>query len=258
MNTPPNVPCHTQRVKARVGPRAALISAILALVVGGGGLVASLVLSAFVFDDYDAYGEVPIPGSSRLHLPAGEVTISFHTLVTGGPNGSFPIPPLQVGITPPEGAADPVLTESMGTTTSVNSDVRVRVWVADVAEEGVYDVEAGGNVNGYINPQLAFGKDSSPGGLLWGFGAVLAVGVVALFAAIGWRTRSARRPQVPLAPVSLDELSWPGSVPPPLSSYEPTDQGVRLEQLKTLAALRASGALTEAEFEAEKRRVLGG
>ena len=31
---------------------------------------------------------------------------------------------------------------------------------------------------------------------------------------------------------------------------------MRLEQLKQLAALRDSGALTEAEFEAEKRRIL--
>jgi hypothetical protein len=31
---------------------------------------------------------------------------------------------------------------------------------------------------------------------------------------------------------------------------------VRLEQLRQLAALRASGALTEAEFDAEKRRIL--
>jgi hypothetical protein len=31
---------------------------------------------------------------------------------------------------------------------------------------------------------------------------------------------------------------------------------VRLEQLKQLAALRDSGALTDAEFEAEKRRIL--
>jgi hypothetical protein len=33
---------------------------------------------------------------------------------------------------------------------------------------------------------------------------------------------------------------------------------VKIEQLKTLAALRDSGALTEEEFQAEKRRVLDG
>ncbi len=35
-----------------------------------------------------------------------------------------------------------------------------------------------------------------------------------------------------------------------------TDEGTKIEHLKTLAALRDSGALTEAEFEAEKRRIL--
>jgi hypothetical protein len=39
---------------------------------------------------------------------------------------------------------------------------------------------------------------------------------------------------------------------------EPSGEGVRLERLKTLAALRDSGALTEQEFEAEKRRILEG
>ena len=38
----------------------------------------------------------------------------------------------------------------------------------------------------------------------------------------------------------------------------PSDEGVKIEQLKTLAALRDSGALTEKEFQAEKRRVLDG
>ena len=48
----------------------------------------------------------------------------------------------------------------------------------------------------------------------------------------------------------------PQSYVPAPPSYPPTDQGVRLEQLKTLAALRDSGALSDAEFEAEKRRIL--
>ena len=44
----------------------------------------------------------------------------------------------------------------------------------------------------------------------------------------------------------------------PKSPHEPGDEGVRLERLKTIAALRDSGALTEEEFEAEKRRILEG
>ena len=44
----------------------------------------------------------------------------------------------------------------------------------------------------------------------------------------------------------------------PRQAYIPTDEGIRLEQIKHLAALRDSGALTEEEFEQEKRRVLDG
>jgi hypothetical protein len=40
------------------------------------------------------------------------------------------------------------------------------------------------------------------------------------------------------------------------AAHEPSDEGVRLERLKTIAALRDSGALTDAEFEAEKRRII--
>lgn len=241
----------------RAGPRIALIGAILTLVAGAVGFVVVLVLSAFVFDEFDAYGEVPIPGSGRLHLPAGEVTINFHTLVTGSSNGNFPIPPLTLRITPPEGTPDPVVTESGGSMTSVNSDVRVRIWVAQIPHDGVYDIRTDGNVNGYINPQLAFGRDTSPDWMLFVFGGLFVAGIAELTFALSWRMRSAKKAQPLRAPVSLEEPSWPGPLPPPLATYEPSDQGVRLEELKTLAALRDSGALTEAEFEAEKRRILG-
>jgi hypothetical protein len=40
------------------------------------------------------------------------------------------------------------------------------------------------------------------------------------------------------------------------AAYEPSDEGARLERLTTLTGLRDSGALTEQEFEAEKRRIL--
>jgi hypothetical protein len=55
--------------------------------------------------------------------------------------------------------------------------------------------------------------------------------------------------------MSVNEPTWTsGTESTP--SYTPSDQGVRLEQLRQLAALRDSGALTQAEFEAEKRRIL--
>ncbi len=61
-------------------------------------------------------------------------------------------------------------------------------------------------------------------------------------------------PQVPHVTPSAPPLVTPASMPS--AAYEPSGEGVRLERLKTLAALRDSGALTEEEFQAEKRRIL--
>jgi hypothetical protein len=247
----------------RSGPRIAILSAILTLVIAGVGLVATLILNTFVLDDYDAYGEVSIPGSTSLHLPAGEVTVSFHTMVTGSPSSGFPIPDLKFNITPPAGVAKPEVTESVGGTTTVNSDTHVQVWVVQITEEGTYGVVTDGNVNGYINPRLAFGHGSSYGWLTWVFGGLLTFGVVELVVALMWSAKSAKRAR-PLAPEELltpTEPTWGAGLTAvtastPADSYTPNDQGVRLEQLKQLAALRDSGALTDAEFEAEKRRIL--
>src|ERR1700743_3642529 len=78
------------------------------------GFIITLVLTPFFHDDYDAYGKVPVPGSASLHLPAGEVTISLHTVIIGGPNGGgLPVPPLGVTIDPPSGVARPPGTDNL-------------------------------------------------------------------------------------------------------------------------------------------------
>jgi Short C-terminal domain len=127
-----------------------------------------------------------------------------------------------------------------------------------IAEEGTYDIVTDGNINGYINPRLAFGHGSSYGWLTWVFGGLLSLGMLELVGALMWSAQSAKRAR-PLAPEELVSFDAPTGSPPPSQaapSYTPSDQGVRLEQLKQLAALRDSGALTEDEFEAEKRRIL--
>lgn len=243
-------------------PRLLTIVAVVTMVVAGIGFVVSLVLNAFVFDKYDAYGEVPIPGSAQLQLPAGEVVISFHTQIIGSTGGGgLPVPQLQMGIDPPAGVAEPTVTESIGATTTVNNDARVRVWIAHVAEPGRYTVRADGNVGAYLSPRLAFGHGSPWGALPWWCAAIFGLAVVDLLIARFWaaRVRRAPRPIEPgMAPPTFTIGDTPPVTPAPPRSYLPTEDGIRIEQLKTLAALRDCGALTEAEFEAEKRRVLGG
>ena len=236
-------------MSAPVVPKILTAIAVVTMIMSGVAFVVALVLNAFVLDKYSAYGEVPVPGSSTLHLPAGDVTISFHTQVIGSTNGGLPIPNLKFSVDPPAGVPEPVVTENIGSTTTVNNDARVRVWVARVAEEGDYRVSTDGNVSAFLSPRLAFGHGSPVPNLPWWAAGLFGVAVVDLVIARVWAAKVRRRPN-PVGPAPTFTID---SGP----SFTPTDDGIRIQQLKTLAALRDSGALTQDEFEAEKRRLLG-
>jgi hypothetical protein len=235
-----------------------LAAAILLMVGSVIGFVLTLTLNAFVLDKFKAYGEVPIPGSGSLHLPAGEATVSFHTVTIGRiSGGGLPVPQLGLNIEPPSGVAEPTVTESYGGTTTVNNDTHRRVWVVQVPAEGDYKVTTEGQVNGFISPQLAFGhgSTSSSGNLVWVFAGLFVVGLIGTIVAPIWLARTRISPLPTWQPMSEPSRS---PVAAPTSAQLPTDEGVKIEQLKTLAALRDSGALTDKEFEDEKRRILDG
>jgi Short C-terminal domain len=235
-----------------------LAAAIVMMAVAVGGFIVSVVLNAFILNKYNAYGEVAIPGSGNLYLPAGDVTISLDTVVIGGPNGGgLPVPPLGVTISPPDGVGQPVVTENIGSTTTVNNDTHVRVWVAQIPAAGTYNIVTDGKVNGFIDPRLAFGHSSTYGFLVWVFVAMFVVGLVDSIMSGMWLARTRRRAT---AAFVAGAPHYPAVTPTvlPTTAYEPSDEGVRLERLKTLAALRDSGALTQDEFETEKRRILEG
>ncbi|HUO38045.1 MAG TPA: SHOCT domain-containing protein [Mycobacterium sp.] len=233
--------------------KVSLAAAVVLMVVSVGGFIVAQVLSAFVLDKYNAYGEVPVPGTGSVYLPAGEVTVSLHTVVVGSPNAGLPVPPLGITIAPPDGVAQPALNESIGSTTTVNNDAHVRVWVAEIPAGGNYNVTTDGQVNGYINPRLAFGHESSHGFLVWWFVGPFVVGLVGSILSGWWLSRTRRRAVVAANPYYQPAVPVSRAAP-----FEPSDEGVRQERLKTLAALRDSGALTPGEFEAEKRRILSG
>lgn len=212
-------------------------------VVSIGGLITTIVIGATA-DKYASYGEVPIPGSGEVRLPEGETIVSFHVSGFGG-NG-LRVPPLNFGITPPPGVADPTVTEDLGSTVSVNDDAHRRVWFMRVHAEGTYRIIASGEVNGYVQPRLALGATRSLDGPLWVFTALSMISVDLAIAA-WWFSRRRRGAALPTAPGA-----------PPTEPYFPSGEGVRLEQLKTISALRDSGALTEREFQDEKRRILDG
>ncbi len=243
-------------MKSSRAPRILTVVAVLTMVAAGIGFVVALILNAFVFDEYDAYGEVPIPGSSRLALPAGDVTVTFHTVLVGGSGNGLPVPPLKYRITGPDGV-DAQLTEDYGSTTTVNNDARVRIGYLHVPTGGTYDVKLDGNVSAYLNPGLAFGRGSSYGSLPWIFAAVFGFAAVDLVIVRIWAARTRRRQFAVPAWSGIDEVSSPiRAVPSTPASFTSGAQGIRIEQLNSLARLRDSGALTKDEYEVEKKRVL--
>ncbi|WP_083022421.1 SHOCT domain-containing protein [Mycolicibacter minnesotensis] len=223
--------------------------AAVLMAIGVIGFVVALILNVFVLDRYDAYGEVPIPGVGTVHLPAGEVTVNLHTRVISSPSGGgLPVPPISVAVTPPTGVPEPEFQESIGMTTTVNNDSRRRLWRVRVAEAGDYQITTDGEVGAYIAPRLAFGKPSGHWAFVWVFPAVFVLGLLDLFAARLFRARRGSPMGAAIGPeTDLNE-----------DRFIPQGEGIRIEQLKTITALRDSGALTEKEFAEEKRRILRG
>ena len=54
-----------------------------------------------------------------------------------------------------------------------------------------------------------------------------------------------------------DQASYPQEQAPPASASPATNGESRIDQLKELGELKAQGVLNDAEFEAEKARILG-
>ncbi|MCW2512795.1 MAG: hypothetical protein JWR11_1837 [Mycobacterium sp.] len=247
-------------MKSRTAPRILTFVAVFTMVAAAIGFAVTMLAGVFS-SDYATYGEVPIPGTRTLHLPAGEATVTFHTVLVGGSGNSLPVPPLSYRISGP-GGSDLQLTEDYGSTTTVNNDARVRIGYLQVPADGDYDVELSGNVSAYLNPTVAFGHDSGYGKLPWIMAALFGFGVVDLVIARIWASRSRRSDFVP-SPTPTPTPNWTPTVVPtqfgqPTGSFTPSDEGIRVQTLNTLARLRDSGALTQEEYEAEKKRVLDG
>jgi hypothetical protein len=227
------------RVRRIIDPmrRTVRIGSVLLIVVSIVGLSTSdWILNAFV-GKYNAYGEVPIPGNATLHLPEGEVMVSFHTEMVGTmEGGALPIPPgLEVAIAPPSGVAEPKFVQKLGGTTADNQDAHIQVGAVHIPVTADYAIKTNGKATAFLSPRLAFGHTSgygflSDGFLLGLFGVLLATGVLGLLA-------SALKP-------------------PPHQPVGPPKPETPLQQLKTIASLHDSGVLTDEEYEAEKRRVL--
>lgn len=268
--------------------RCLLFLSIGVLVLSIGGFVTSQVRSAVPTsmpsaDDsvsaLRAYGEVPIPGTQTVHLPAGKVAITFHAVTVGVPEAGLPVPDLKLDIDPPAGVADPQVTESTWGTTSFNNDAWRQVWVAQIPQEGDYQITTDGKVTAFVSAQLAFGHadvspPSAPGPLnpAGGLSSISRIAFIAsLVTLVGCVLAGrmvGRRPNrfEPTADMPLgsansvlsedvsDDVSEDvvPAAAPAQTALTPQAESVagRLQQLETL---RASGAISDAEYTAKRQ-----
>ncbi len=218
------------------------------------GFVGTLVWHSFG-GDYDKYGRISVPGSATLTLPEGEVEIHYATrLATNGSGGALTVPSLRFSMEAPDGARDPVVTEDSGGTVVVNTAAHVRVWKLRVTDAGDYSVTTDGDVGGFIDPQLTFGRESwMPAwpAAVFALVFVVALGlVVVAVAAASHGGGSSSRLQAAPAPVPYGS---PSSTT--LNTNTPEQELARLARLQQLTDLHRAGTLTHAEYEAAKGRL---
>jgi hypothetical protein len=154
------------------------------------GFFASMFLNG-LSNSYKAYGEVPIPGSAGLHLPAGDVVVSYHYKMSN-PDDASTIPKnLELGIRAPNALPQPSVTDDLGDDIYTNeSETHRQVKVAHIPVDGDYTITTNGSDSPSVNPHLAFGHDSRFGFLAWPlFPALIAVSLVASLIAFALRRR---------------------------------------------------------------------
>ena len=224
---------------------------IVVLLVGILGMVLTSVLNSSVFGKADAYGTVPVPGSASLELPVGDVLVNYR--YTQSSSSSSPtVPTLRLGITPPPGVAAPAVTDEDSGASTSGSEATAKVFVVHVQQAGLYRVEVGEPGFKAEDARLLFGYEGPYGWLMGPFAVVMTVGILAMIGSIFWVVRS---DSDDVEPQVAPPVYGTGPIADGPQSYASAEDA-RLQRLKMIAGLRDSGALSEAEFEAEKRRIL--
>jgi hypothetical protein len=194
------------------------------LIVSLVGLIFSM-LKNFDIDEFDAYGEVSIPATRTLHLPAGDVTVSFHST---GIAHTLSLPDdLEMTITPPSGVAEPTVTQDWrGNEANHNGDAH-RSWrAAHIAQAGDYTIKTNGKVTDYDSPRVSFGHPSRYWFVTWLFAGLSVVSGVAIRLTMVHRgTRSARTAAADWPPFSFTDTEVRSSAPPP--AVQPNRQTLR-------------------------------
>jgi hypothetical protein len=226
------------RVRTRIA-RGLLVLLLISFV----GLLASILLNLFVLDEFefDTYGEVPIPGTGTVHLPAGDVKVSFFS-ESYDVDRQLPIPQnLELVITAPNGAAQPSLTDKLGGTTNIQFyGAHRQVKVAHIPAADDYTIATNGDVTPFAKPRLAFGHPNRFWLVTWIFAGLCALNPLiaatyrlAVSRSASGRTGSAAGPPTSDADTGVRSnlAAARSDVPPPaVQPIEQTEDPAELEQ----------------------------
>jgi hypothetical protein len=231
--------------------------------------------SNIVWGEDNQYGRVDIPGNAVLHLPAGEVQVSVAIALPGRGNATpdLPFPPdLALTLIPVDNSTgQPAVTRVDGASRNADDsrdNTQRQAWTVHIPRDGSYRVAAQGDFGGVgVNPQLWFGHGPPlPGRFvpLVGLGLVVVAYVLWFFV---MRARRRRPPSPTMSGPAVGLTTWRRAPVPAKNPSEPlSGRGTRpqpdtapadpLDRLAKLADLRDRGALTDAEFAAEKAKIM--
>jgi len=161
------------------GARTAFDWCVVAFVVGVVGFLASMVMDYASLTD-EAYGDVTVPGSARLHLPAGDVLVTLHTEAIAEHEDAVIPDNLELLFTPPSGVGQPSVTDLLGDDADEppprrqpgywSSDEASRdAMVAHISQAGDYTITTKGTDSLSVSPRLSFGRRSVFEFLMWPF-----------------------------------------------------------------------------------------
>ncbi len=246
------------------------VATILAVVLG----FAWVLLNKSGAAGYPArYGQVQIPGSATVTLPAGSVDLTLESDVDEGFGLSVPAA-LAVAVTAATpGAPAPTVTRAVGgdysrspgATQRVNGvpNTYRRLWKVDVPRSGEYRVVT--SPPGLANPHglvLDVGHSPGLGDLqIWERVGVAWFVVMALWYSGRLVDRRRRSRATPAHAASVGETAPATGAPAAARLLPEFENRVRpvpdhVERLTQLAKLHEAGQLTDAEFAEEKHRVL--
>ncbi len=224
--------------------------------------------SNLVWGEPNQYGRVAAPGTGVVHLPAGDVDGTVAMIIPGRGNETPTVllpDDLALTVVAVDGSGTATVTRHVGSSGNAmdnKADSQRRVWKIDVPHDGDYRATARGGFSGVgVDVAIWFGHGPPiPGTSVPIIGLVLG----SITTLVIWLVR--RRRAAPSPPRRDEALQW-RPAPEGNESFlndhdqfsddkpgDPDLDGIRA--LERLAKLHESGALTDAEFDAEKHKLI--